>query len=154
MSFVTFEVNSDKFKEELQESKNKFSSMVNTMKSIALLIEQNTIEYVPLDTSALEQSYEASKPIVVGNSIYMSVGYDAVDKGFHYAEYQHNVITTSQHPKRGVQFYLRRGITDSKGEIFQMIERDYLSLFTGGTVTSSTMGEITGDKIRLIRRII
>lgn len=153
-NFVEFKVDDEAFKEELQEVKSKFSLMVNTMKSIASLIELNTTGYVPLDTSDLEQSFERSPILHQGDFMVMMVGYDAVDEddGFHYAEYQHN--TELNHPRRGEQFYLTKGITDSKGEIFQMIERDYLSLFMGGTVTSSTSGAVGGDKIRLIRRII
>ena len=154
MSFVEFKVDEEEFVQELQEVKSRFSLMVNTMKSIASLIELNTTGYVPLDTSDLEQSFERSPVLHQGNFMVMMVGYDAVDEesGFHYAEYQHN--TELNHPRRGEQFYLTKGITDSTGEIFQMIERDYMSLFFGGTVTSSTSGAVGGDKIRLIRRII
>lgn len=155
MEIITFDVETESFEEELYKTKDKFLSMVNTMKSIAVLIEMNTMKYVPEDTTALVQSFD-KEILPTSDYILMMVGYDEVDRdsGFHYAEYQHETTGLHHQKPTAIDHYLVQGITDSRGEMFQMIEQDYLSLFTGGTVTSSTMGSITGDKIRLIRRII
>ena len=65
------------------------------------------------------------------------MGFDAVDEksGFHYAQYQHDEILTEQHPLRGEQFYLTKGIMLSEDEVLELIETDYLSLFEGGNVS-------------------
>lgn len=139
MSLVEGELYTEEFVEYLHSLEIKFYSMVNTMKSVALLIELETVPYVPLDTSALEQSFDYQ--IMPSNyGITMMVGYDAEDEdtGFHYAFYQHE--NRLHHPKRGVDHYLTLGIMDSRFEVFELIEKDYLSLFTGGTVSSSTTG--------------
>lgn len=128
-----FTVNAEGFIEWANATKSKFRMMVRTMKNVAEIIGLETIPYVPLDTSALEQSYDY---VVVNNSpfIIMSVGFDAVDEktGFHYAQYQHDNFL--HHPERGIPFYLTVGIHDAKNEFFELIEHDYLSLFYGGNV--------------------
>lgn len=138
---IDFKINAESFIEYLYTVQSDFYMMVNTMRSVALLIELNTVPYVPLDTSALEQSYEY-KIMESINGISMFVGYDAVDPetGFHYAEYQHEKEDL-HHPRRGIPKYLYQGILDSEFEVFEMIETDYLSLF-GGSVMSSTTGSI------------
>ena len=128
---ITFEVNSEPFIEYLRTVEKGFYRMVETMKNVALIIELETVPYVPLDTSALEQSFEYQiKPS--SNFIVMNVGYDAVDpkSGFHYALYQHE--NELNHPRRGVHKYLTLGIMDSRMEYFELIEKDYLSLFGSG----------------------
>lgn len=144
MNFIEITVDASEFEEELSNVKNRFHLMVDTMKSIAVLIEMNTMKYVPEDTTDLVQSYQ-SHVVPNGDFIFLAVGYDAEDEndGFHYAEYQHNT-TGLHHPKPTARpFYLKDGIMDSRGEIFSMIESDYMSLFIGGTITSSSIGNNT-----------
>ena len=137
MSLIEFSVDTEPFIEYLYTVQGRFYTMVNTMKSVALLIEAETTPYVPLDTSALEQSYEY-EVMASGDFIMMMVGYDAVDEktGFHYAEYQHENVL--HHPKRGIDHYLVLGLMDSRFEAFELIESDYLSLFTSGVKSSTT----------------
>lgn len=134
---IEFKVDVDPFVEYLHTVQSKFYNMLDTMKSVALLIEHETVPYVPLDTSALEQSFEHDE-IYTGDMIMMMVGYDAVDEdtGFHYAYYQHE--NKLHHPKRGVDHYLTLGIMDSRFEVFELIEKDYLSLFSGNVMSSTT----------------
>ncbi len=129
-----FKVDAEGFIEWANATKSKFRLMVRTMKNVAEIIGLATIPYVPLDTSALEQSYT----YMVTNSspfIIMAVGFDAVDEksGFHYAQYQHDNFL--HHPKRGIPYYLTVGIHDAKHEFFELIEQDYLSLFHTGKVS-------------------
>lgn len=133
---ITFEVDAEGFYSwaDALVSPYKFRMLVRTMKNVAELIRLETIPLVPLDTSALEQSYEYE---VVNSSpfILLGVGFDAVDEdsGFHYARYQHDTPNL-HHPRRGEQFYLKKGIRYAENEILQMIESDYLSLFHEGVV--------------------
>ena len=127
---ISGRVDDSKFQEWVEEVRSNFHSMVETMKKVARVIELATVPYVPLDTSALEQSFDYQ---VVDSSpfILLGVGYDAVDEktGFHYAQYQHDNFLN--HPKRGIPYYLTTGIHDAKFEFFELIETDYLSLFHG-----------------------
>ena len=140
---ILFEVDTSKYEAWVEETKARFPKMLETMKNVARIIELGTIPFVPLDTSALEQSYDYQ---VVGNSnfILLGMGYDAVDEdsGFHYAEYQHS--HELHHPKRGTSEYLLKGIIDSKGEWMELIETDYLSLFTGSAIKSGSFGQNNG----------
>jgi hypothetical protein len=133
-------VDDSQFQEWITEIKTNFHSMVETMKKVARVIELTTAPYVPLDTSALEQSFDY---MVVDNSpfILLGVGYDAVDEdsGFHYAQYQHDHHLN--HPRRGIPFYLTVGIHDAKFEFFELIEQDYLSLFFGNKISSMSIGD-------------
>ena len=136
---IEFKADDSKFQEWVIEVRSNFHSMVQTMKNVAEIIRLETIPYVPLDTSALEQSFDYQ---VVDSSpfILLCVGYDAVDEktGFHYAQYQHDNFLN--HPKRGIPYYLTTGIHDAKFEFFELIESDYLSLFFGGKVASGSVG--------------
>ena len=125
---ILFEVNTFEYEEWVEQTKSRFASMVKTMHNVARLIELFTVPYVPLDTSALEQSFD----YVVSsgtNFVMVRMGYDAVDEnsGFHYAEYQHNHLLN--HPKRGQAYYLYHGIQASKSMAYSIIETDYMSLF-------------------------
>lgn len=96
----------------------------------AVIIRETTTPLVPLETGRLIGSFitdlQGKYPMTE-----VMLGYSAYDPkdGFNYAEYQHDVIRTEQHPIQGVQFYLTKGIADSEGELFTEIEEDYLSCF-------------------------
>lgn len=149
MSEIFAEVHTEQFEEYLSDVWNRYKLMIQTMRNVAEIIRLATIPYVPLDTGALEQSYEYQ---VVENSpfILLGVGFDAEDpeSGFHYAEYQHNTILN--HPKRGIPYYLTVGIHDAKFEFFELIETDFLSLFSGG-VSSGSIGN--NNHARVIRYV-
>lgn len=136
----TFEVDTTQYIEWVDEVKARFHNMVKTMVNVARIIELQTIPYVPLDTSALEQSYDFQY-VSSSNFILLGVGYDAVDEasGFHYAEYQHEKEDLI-HPKRGTDHYLVKGIMKSEDEWMQLIEKDYMSLFTGGGIVTGSIG--------------
>lgn len=128
-----FEIHSEEFEEWVLTARSRFEIMVQTLIDVAHLIELNTAHRVPLKTGRLEHSYKFVVTENTSNLIEVEVGYDASDpkSGFVYAEYQHDVIGTHQHPLRGEQFYLTNGIKSSKNEAMRMIETDYLSLFMG-----------------------
>lgn len=136
---ISGRVDDSKFQEWVSEVRTNFHSMVETMKKVARIIELATVDYVPLDTSALEQSFDY-QVVDASPFILLGVGYDAVDEdsGFHYAQYQHDNFLN--HPKRGIPFYLTVGIHDAKFEFFELIESDYLSLFHG-KISSMSIGD-------------
>ena len=134
---IEFKANVEPLIDYLKNVEKNFYRMVETMKNVALIIELETVPYVPLDTGALEQSFDY-KIKASSDFIVMNVGYDAVDEksGFHYALYQHE--NELNHPRRGVHKYLTLGILDSRMEYFELIEADYLSLFGTGMRIGST----------------
>ena len=136
---ISGRVDDSKFQEWVEEVRSNFHSMVETMKKVARVIELATVSYVPLDTSALEQSFDY-QVVDASPFILLSVGYDAVDEktGFHYAQYQHDNFLN--HPRRGIPYYLTTGIHDAKFEFFELIESDYLSLFHG-RINSMSIGD-------------
>ena len=137
---ISGRVDDSKFQEWVEEVRSNFHSMVETMKKVARVIELATVSYVPLDTSALEQSFDY-QVVDASPFILLSVGYDAVDEesGFHYAYYQHEAMDIN-HPRRGIPKYLTVGIHDAKFEFFELIESDYLSLFYG-KINSMSIGD-------------
>ena len=141
---LEFTVNVESYLEWVSEMRTAINTMVITLENVAEYIRIHTIPFVPLDTSALEQSFEymagGYSPLFA-----LVVGFDAVDEdsGFHYAEYQHDNIL--HHPKRGTEEYLIKGMIYSKDGWMELIETDYLSLFMGGRVMSSGVGRNTGS---------
>lgn len=125
-----FEVNAEEFYEWSNTARSRFETMVLTMIDVAEVIHANTQMKVPLDTGRLEESFEWK--LVEDNSdmIRVDITYDAEDpdSGFHYAEHQHNRILN--HPKRGIDHYLYRGLIESRDMAYSIIETDYMSLFS------------------------
>ena len=137
---ILFEVDTSQYEVWVEHTKARFVGMVQTMINVARIIELETAPLVPLDTSALEQSYDYQ---IVSNSMFilMGVGYDAVDEdsGFEYAHYQHHY--DFNHPKRGTSRYLVKGIRHSESEWMELIATDYMSLFLGGSVATGSIGK-------------
>lgn len=128
---ISFTVDSSKFQEWVEITLNNFPLMVQTMIDVATLIESNTQWRVPLETGRLEQSFKYVVTEKTSDFVEVELGYDATDPrdNYMYAEYQHE--HRLRHPIRGEAFYLFKGIKSSIGEAFEMIEKDYLSLFGG-----------------------
>ena len=126
---IKFEINPEEFYEWVYTAQSRFETMVLTMVDVAELIHANTYMKVPLDTGRLEESFEWKLVEESSNFIQVNISYDAEDpkSGFHYAEYQHNRILN--HPRRGIDHYLYRGILESRDMAFRIIETDYISLF-------------------------
>lgn len=134
-----FEVHGlDEFRTYLYTVRGRFSVMLQAMLDVKDLIKANTNQRVPLDTGRLEESYQYKIVEYNRNFIEVEVGYDAVDpdSDFHYAEYQHNLPTSSHYKKanrkgqmRGEQYYLYKGIHASESMAYELIEMDYLSMF-------------------------
>lgn len=126
---IKFEINPEEFYEWVYTAQSRFETMVLTMVDVAELIHANTYMKVPLDTGRLEESFEWKLVEESSNFIQVNISYDAEDpkSGFHYAEYQHNRILN--HPRRGIDHYLYRGILESRDMAFRIIETDYMSLF-------------------------
>ena len=127
-----FTVDDSEFQEWVNITRNNYRVMLQTMINVAELIESNTQWRVPLDTQNLEKSFKYVVTEDTSDFIELEIGYDAVDpkSGFMYAEYQHET-TGLNHPRRGEAFYLFKGIKSSLGDAFDLIERDYLSMFRG-----------------------
>lgn len=132
MTLIEFTVDDSEYVEWAETTLAKFPTMINTMQNVAEMIDLNTRPYVPLDTGLLERSFKYVMVEQSSDFLEMEMGYDAVDpkSGFAYAEYQHET-TGLHHPRRGEPFYLFKGIKSSLGDAFDMIEKDYLSLFGG-----------------------
>lgn len=152
-------VRDEEFLRWLETTKNNFLAMSETMKQVAeniMKIVQN--EYVPLETGRLSRSYKWT--VLADNSrmhllqIQMSAlnpntGYDyawiqhdniyynhtQTDVGFyHYHQYTDTPSWsdgTGIVIHKGTSFYLKKGIEDETEEAFELIEKDYLSLFMG-----------------------
>ena len=111
--------------------KQNVENMSNLAESkYAVTIRETTTPYVPLKTGRLIGSFitdlQGKYPLTE-----VMLGYSAYDgkTGFNYAEYQHDVIKTEQHPIQGVQYYLEVGVRNAEGLVLTEIEEDYLSCF-------------------------
>ena len=129
---ITGELHDENFNEWANAVRSNFQLMVQTMINVAELIELNTQWRVPLETQRLEKSFKYTVTENTSEFIEVELGYDAADpkSGFVYAEYQHE-HPELHHPRRGEAFYLFKGIKSSIADGFELIERDYLSLFGG-----------------------
>lgn len=135
------EVHDEEFSDWLKYVKNEFLTMVQTMIDVAHVVELHSRKYVPIETGRLEFSYKFVVEEKTSNFIEVGVSYDAIDpdSGFHYAEYQHNQFLRHKDREnadfdlsfRYRAYYLSNGIRDAEQQSFELIEKDYLSLFKG-----------------------
>lgn len=125
-------VETEEFEEWVNVTHSNFLMMVNTLINVAEMIDLNTRPRIPVETERLRKSFKYVVTEKSSDFIELELGYDASDPktGFVYAEYQHET-TDLHHPRGGEPFYLTKGIRSSLGDAFDMIEKDYLSLFRG-----------------------
>ena len=131
-NYVEVTIDDSEFREWALITKSNFPVMVNTMQNLAELIDLNTRPLTPVETERLRRSYKYVITEQSSDFIEVEVGYDANDPktGWMYAEYQHET-TGLHHPRGGGAFYLTRGIKKSIADGFELIEKDYLTLFRG-----------------------
>ena len=153
-----FRVETEAFEEWIFDMHHRFQQMVQTLVDIHYLIQakMNTMSLIPLDTGRLEESYHYNLVRQDESFIEMHSVFDAIDPeyGFHYAEYQHNLMRRGvlaysrytrakdgfhtsrsnhhRHGVRGTDHYLLKGVQASESMMWTLIESDYLSLFNGG----------------------
>ena len=163
MSLVTVKVKDEEFQAWLKRTENAFVHMIETMKSVARYVGENTLPMTPFETGKLGRSFKWT--VVTDNSrmkvlqIRMSAlnedtGYDYAWIQHENASYHHPSLESQRtHPKfHEIQssllamdgsawqtnhprsHYLYYGIRDSMEGAFQIIEDDYLSLFTRGYI--------------------
>lgn len=138
---ITFEIRGvDELKTYLYTIKGRYFMMLEAMIDVAKVVESNTLPLTPYKTGRLGESFRWE--VLEYNKDFIEVGVimDAVDPydGFHYAEYQHTGINWKtgeplHHPppRAGQSWYLKEGINASKSMAYEIIEEDYLSLFSG-----------------------
>lgn len=144
---VTTSVVDEPFIQWMSHARSEFMVMVQTMLNVAHVVEMHSRKYVPIETGRLEgilndeDGFQFSLIESSSEFIEVQVGYDAVDpeSGFHYAKYQHDEylrhldrdIGSMDTSSRFEARYLVKGIIDADKQSFEMIEKDYLSLFKG-----------------------
>lgn len=145
---ILIEVNDAEFRTWLTQMEYRIQTMVNTLMSVAQLVELNTQRFVPYNYDKpwgeehLETSFVA---VPTGEAregfIEVEVGYSAIDPrdGYDYAEYVHTGIdwrtgSPLNFQKSTAQAqYLWKGLELSEEQGFREIETDYLSLFRGSS---------------------
>lgn len=161
MSLVTVKVKDEEFQAWLKRTRNAFVYMIQTMKNVARYVGENTLPLTPFETGELGRSFKWT--VVTDNSRMkvLQIRMSALNEntGYDYAWIQHEE-TRYHHPSKesrekhptynDIYFnnyfagldgtnnpqdhYLLEGIIQSKEGAFQIIEDDYLSLFTRGYI--------------------
>lgn len=160
MSLVKVEVRDEEFQEWLKRTKNAFVHMIETMKEVAQVVKENTIPLTPFEHGTLSRSF---KWIVLTDNSRMKVlqvQMSALNPktGYNYAwiqhenwRYHHPALESKYYEKfdsiKQANFmrdldstnnptyqYLKKGIIQSQESAFELIEDDYLSLFTRGYI--------------------
>ncbi len=123
----------DEFRTWLYTVKGRYSLMLQAMIDVAKVVEANTLPLTPFETGRLGESFHWQTINYGRDFIEVEVIMDAVDpkSGFHYAKYQHEEDLYHPPPRAGQRWYLKEGINASKSMAYEIIEQDYLSLFSG-----------------------
>lgn len=136
---IKFTVQDEEFLSWLDSLRYKIQTMTRTLMDIAHIVEMQGRQFVPVDTTRLEQSYRA---VIVSESsemIAVEMGYSSLDPrdGYDYAEYTHIGIDWRtgkplNFKKKGATAqYLYKAVDMAMAEGWVEIEGDYLSLFRG-----------------------
>ena len=136
---IKFEVHDEEFLSWLDSLQYKIQIMSRTLMEIAKTVEMQGRQFVPVDTTALEQSFRAV-PVSESNSlIAVEMGYSSLNPrdGYDYAEYTHIGIDwrtgrpLNFQKKGATAKYLYKAVDLAMAEGWVEIEGDYLSLFRG-----------------------
>lgn len=153
--------NADEFIQYLNKVEHGFIEMIETMRNVAKVVQENTLPLTPFEHGKLGRSF---KTYVLADNSRMKiiqVRMSALNErtGYDYAWIQHentsyhhpSLESEKKHPAFGdimrmnilshiggtnnpTDHYLFEGIRQSKDGAFQLIEEDYLSLFSGGHI--------------------
>ena len=161
--FITIEVDDEEFQLWLERTKNGFRSMIETMKDVARVVREETIPITPFETGRLGRSFQwkvlsnNSKFQIIQlrmSALNPKTGYDyawiqhEADYGHYYiSSYDGKAYKSNPHRKyindsdgwsitahEGQRYYLRKGVLHSEDMAYELIEEDYLSLFTRGHI--------------------
>ena len=136
---IGIEVHIEELEQYLSEMEIRIRTMIDTLQTVAHIVESNAEPYVPVDTGRLMGSF-VSVPISENKGwVEVEIGYSVHDPRdyYDYAEYTHTGIdyrTGSEikwHKPSAQREYLIKGIVRSENEAMKLIEGDYLSLFKG-----------------------
>ena len=136
---IGIEVHTEELEQYLSEMEIRIRTMIDTLQTVAHIVESNAEPYVPVDTGRLMGSF-VSVPISENKGwVEVEIGYSVHDPRdyYDYAEYTHTGIdyrTGSEirwHKPSAQREYLIKGIVRSESEAMKLIEGDYLSLFKG-----------------------
>lgn len=153
-------VQDEEFQSWLKRTENAFVHMIKTMKLVAQVVKENTIPLTPFETGKLGRSFKWT--VLADNSRMkiLQVQMSALneDTGYDYAWIQHenasykhpspyskhydrfsdisvsNMVSGIDGTNNPSFWYLKKGINQSREGAFQLIEEDYLSLFTRGYI--------------------
>ena len=154
------DVKDEEFIQWLHRTENAFVKMIDTMKDVAEVVRENTLPLTPFEYGFLGGSF---KPFVLTDNArekLIMVQMSALNQrtGYNYAWIQHE-NTMYEHPSpyskhyerysdiavgnimAGIggtnnprDHYLMKGVIQSEEGAFQLIEEDYISLFTRGHI--------------------
>lgn len=146
----------------LHRTGNAFVDMIQTMKDVAKVVEENTVPITPFETGKLGRSFKRfvltdnakTKLIMIRMSaLNPNTGYDYAWIQHENPNYTHSKRLGSESARhkrwgahgysyipifytnhQGRMFYLKEGIETSEEDALILIEEDYLSLFTRGSI--------------------
>lgn len=154
------DVKDEEFIQWLHRTENAFVNMIDTMKDVAEVVRENTLPLTPFEYGFLGGSFKTFVLTDTAREKLIMVRMSALNRntGYDYAWIQHE-NTSYQHPSpynknyshhldlavdniiAGISgtnnprdHYLKEGVIQSEEGAFQLIEEDYISLFTRGHI--------------------
>lgn len=154
------DVKDEEFIQWLHRTENAFVKMIDTMKDVAEVVRENTLPLTPFEYGFLGGSFKTFVLTDTAREKLIMVRMSALNRntGYDYAWIQHE-NTSYQHPSpynknyshhldlavdnimAGISgtnnprdHYLKEGVIQSEEGAFQLIEEDYISLFTRGHI--------------------
>lgn len=154
------DVKDEEFIQWLHRTENAFVNMIDTMKDVAEVVRENTLPLTPFEYGFLGGSFKTFVLTDTAREKLIMVRMSALNRntGYDYAWIQHE-NTSYQHPSpynknyshhldlavdniiAGISgtnnprdHYLKDGVIQSEEGAFQLIEEDYISLFTRGHI--------------------
>ena len=154
------DVKDEEFIQWLHRTENAFVDMIDTMKDVAEVVRENTLPLTPFEYGFLGGSFKTFVLTDTAREKLIMVRMSALNRntGYDYAWIQHE-NTSYQHPSpynknyshhldlavdnimAGISgtnnprdHYLKEGVIQSEEGAFQLIEEDYISLFTRGHI--------------------
>lgn len=144
MSLIEIEIHDEAFRQFLTDVQFQVHNMIDTLMSVAHIVEQQAEPFVPVDTTRLLQSFKAVPTGKAHKGFQeVEIGYSTLDSPIPPKHTYDYAWITHEGGRDGKRFHFQKATardhylwwgmySAEQNGVFELIESDYLSLFMQG----------------------
>lgn len=142
--FITIEIHDEQFRQYLTDVQMAVHNMIDTLMTVAHIVETQAEPYVPVDTTRLLKSFKAVPTGEAHRGFQeVEIGYSSLDSPIPPKHYYDYAWITHEGGRNGVRFHFQKPsardhylwwgmYSAERSGAFEVIEGDYLSIWRNG----------------------